>query len=65
MTYYDFETDRIMRLKGRVRIQPYYFIQDGQPVLSGVQATVCPPDKKVLHGMVDAVVMPGGVEDRK
>ncbi len=63
--YYDFETDRIMRLKGRVRIQPYYFIQDGQPVLSGVQATVCPPDKKVLHGMVDAVVMPGAVEDRK
>ena len=65
VTYYDFETDRIVRLKGRVRIQPYYFIQDGQPVLSGVQATVCPPDKKVLHGMVDAVVMPGGVEERK
>ena len=65
VTYYDFETDRIKRLKGRVRIQPYYFIQDGQPVLSGVQATVCPPDKKVLHGMVDAVVMPGAVEDRK
>lgn len=65
VTYYDFATDRIMRLKGRVRIQPYYFIQDGRPVLSGVQATVCPPDKKVLHGMVDAVVMPGGVEDRK
>ena len=61
VAYYDFETDRMMRLKGRVRIQPYYFVQDGHPVLSGVQATVCPPDKKVLHGMVDAVVMPGGV----
>ncbi len=61
VAYYDFESDRMMRLKGRVRIQPYYFVLDGQPVLSGVQATVCPPDKKVLHGMVDAVVMPGGV----
>jgi hypothetical protein len=65
VAYYDFETDRMVRLKGRVRIQPYYFVVDGQPVLSGVQATVCPPDKKVLHGMVDAVVMPGGVENRK
>ncbi len=65
VAYYDFETDRMMRLKGRVRIQPYYFVIEGRPVLSGVQATVCPPDKKVLHGMVDAVVMPGGVEDRQ
>lgn len=61
-SYYDYETDKIEMFKGRVRLQPYYFVIDDEPVLSGVQATVCPADKKVLHGMVDAVVAPGGVK---
>ena len=59
--YYDFETEKIERFRGRARIQPYYFVVDGEPVLSGVQATICPPDKKLLHGMVDAVVIPGAI----
>jgi hypothetical protein len=61
-SYYDYETDQIETFKGRVRLQPYYFVIDDEPVLSGVQATVCPADKKVLHGMVDAVVVPGGIK---
>ena len=60
--YYDFETDRMDRFRGRVRLQPYYFVIEDEPVLSGVQATVCPPDKKMLHGMVDAVVVPCGIK---
>ena len=58
--HYDFESGGMNRFRGRVRLQPYYFVVDGEPVLSGVQATVCPPDKKLLHGMVDAVVLPCG-----
>lgn len=58
--HYDFHTGEMKRFRGRVRLQPYYFVVDDEPVLSGVQATVCPPDKKLLHGMVDAVVLPGG-----
>ena len=45
-----------------MRLQPYYFVINDEPVLSGLQATVCPADKKVLHGMVDAVVVPGAIK---
>jgi len=58
--HYDFSTGSMNRFRGRVRLQPYYFVVDDEPVLSGIQATVCPPDKKLLHGMVDAVVLPCG-----
>ena len=29
-----------------------------EPVLGGVLATVCPSDKKILHGMRDAMMLP-------
>ena len=61
-SYCDWKTDRIETMKGRVRLQPYYFVIDDEAVLSGLQATICPADKKVLHGMVDAVVVPGAVK---
>ncbi len=62
VSYYDYDTDQIETFRGRVRLQPYYFIIKDKAVLSGLQATVCPPDKKILHGMVDAVVIPGTVK---
>lgn len=61
--YYNFDSDQMARFRGRVRFCPYYFVVDDEPVLSGIQATVCPPDKKVLHGMVDAVVVPCGIAE--
>ncbi len=60
ISYYDFESDQMDRFRGRMRLCPYYFLIDDEPVLSGIQATICPDDKKVLHGMVDAVVVPCG-----
>ena len=60
--YYDFDTDKVVHFRGRMRLCPYYFVVDGEPVLSGIQATICPPDKKLLHGMVDAVVVPCAVK---
>lgn len=46
---------------GRLRLCPYYFVVGGQPVLSGALATFCPPDKKIIHGMQDAALLPSRV----
>ncbi len=43
---------------GRLRLCPYYFVVGGQSRLSGVLATFCPPDKKIIHGMQDAALLP-------
>ncbi len=43
---------------GRLRLCPYYFIAGGQPQLAGALATFCPPDKKIIHGMTDAALLP-------
>jgi len=31
---------------------------DGTARLSGALATFCPPDKKIIHGMQDAALLP-------
>lgn len=43
---------------GRLRLCPYYFIVEGETRLSGALATFCPPDKKIIHGMQDAALLP-------
>ncbi len=43
---------------GRLRLCPYYFTVNGRPRLSGALATFCPPDKKIIHGMQDAALLP-------
>ncbi len=43
---------------GRLRLSPYYFVVGGQTKLSGALATFCPPDKKIIHGMQDAAMLP-------
>lgn len=43
---------------GRLRLCPYYFVTDGKAHLSGALATFCPPDKKIIHGMQDAALLP-------
>lgn len=47
-------------MQSRVRLCPYYFIPQGteDTQLGGVLATVCPSDKKILHGMRDAMMLP-------
>jgi len=44
--------------QGRVRLCPYYFVVGGEARLSGALATFCPPDKKIIHGMQDAALLP-------
>lgn len=46
---------------GRLRLCPYYFVVEGRARLSGALATFCPPDKKIIHGMEDAALLPAKV----
>jgi hypothetical protein len=48
----------VLTLRGRARICPYYFVVQDKVTLGGVLSTLCPADKKLLHGMRDAVVGP-------
>ena len=43
---------------GRARICPYYFVENGVAQLGGALATICPADKKIIHGMSSAVLAP-------
>jgi hypothetical protein len=43
---------------GRLRLCPYFFVIEGEARLSGALATFCPPDKKIIHGMQDAALLP-------
>jgi hypothetical protein len=45
-------------MQGRMRLCPYYFVNDGKAALSGILATFCPADKKIIHGMRDAALIP-------
>jgi len=64
--WFDFEKNAVVPMKGRVRLCPYYFVAgDGdaaRPNLGGVLATVVPADKKIVHGMSDAVLAPCAVQ---
>ena len=55
---YDETTGEVQPFPCKVRLCPYYFVHDGKPSLSGALATLCPPDKKILHGMRDALLLP-------
>lgn len=56
--YWDREQQQTDTLTGRVRLCPYYFLVEGKAQLSGVLATICPADKKIIHGMKDAIIVP-------
>jgi hypothetical protein len=52
------DAGRVQTMRGRVRLCPYYFVIDGRAHLSGALATIAPADKKILHGMRDAIMAP-------
>ena len=47
-------------MEGRIRLCPYFFVdqQAKSARLHGVLATLCPADKKIIHGMKDAALLP-------
>ena len=60
--WFDFGKNETVPMKGRVRLCPYYFVSGegdaARPQLGGVLATVNPADKKIIHGMADAILAP-------
>ncbi len=58
VTYFDPVTGDMKQMAGRTRLSPYYFVRDEKAELAGILATICPSDKKVIHGMKDAVMVP-------
>jgi hypothetical protein len=49
-------------MKGRVRLCPYYFVEGDRVKLRGALATIAPADKKFLHGMSEAILVPSKVQ---
>jgi len=60
--WFDFNNRQTVAMTGRVRLCPYYFVHGDKDVnLGGVLATICPADKKIIHGMRDAILAPCAV----
>ena len=56
--YFDPASGEVRTMRGRVRLCPYYFVADGEARLGGALATIVPADKKIVHGMRDAILVP-------
>jgi len=51
----------LQTMRGRVRLCPYYFVGERSVHCGGALATICPDDKKLLHGMRDAILAPTAI----
>jgi len=56
--YWDPNSDELKTMKGRVRLCPYFFVEQDRVKLRGALATIAPADKKFLHGMREAILAP-------
>lgn len=57
--YFDSDSGEVKIMKGRVRLCPYYFIDEkGNTNFGGAMATIVPADKKKIHGMKDGILVP-------
>jgi hypothetical protein len=64
MPYLDRDAGEIRNFDGRVRLCPYYFVTgDDQVRVGGILATIAPADKRLIHGMVDAVMTSSFVKE--
>ena len=55
--YFHPETGAIEIMQGRVRLCPYFFVDEaGKSHLGGCLAAIAPADKKKIHGMRDAIL---------
>jgi hypothetical protein len=51
-------TGTVRTMDGRVRLTPYFFVVGPDVRLGGILATVAPADKRLIHGMSDAIMAP-------
>ena len=61
-SYWDPDSGEVKVMKGRVRLCPYYFVESDRVKLRGALATIAPADKKFLHGMSEAILVPSKVQ---
>lgn len=61
LSYYHEAAQAIVPMAGRARLSPYYFVTGDRAELAGILATVCTPEKKLIHGMKDAIMAPCAV----
>jgi hypothetical protein len=63
--WFDFSKNETVPMKGRARLCPYYFVSgegdSARPQLGGMLTTIVPADKKIVHGMSDAILAPCAV----
>ncbi|MBI1823083.1 MAG: hypothetical protein HYR80_03070 [Nitrospirae bacterium] len=62
VNYYDRSAESVVNMSGRTRLSPYYFTSKEGVHLGGILATTCPANKKIIHGMSDAVMAPCRVD---
>ena len=60
--YWDADSAELKTMKGRARLCPYYFVENDRVKLRGALATIVPADKKFLHGMRYAILLPSRTE---
>lgn len=63
VNYLDPVAGDVKTMDGRVRLCPYYFVVGDEARLSGILATVVPADKRLIHGMSEAIMAPCAVAD--
>jgi hypothetical protein len=62
--YFDRKSEEVITLDGRVRLCPYFFVTGTSDVrLGGILATTAPADKRLIHGMSDAIMSPCAIRD--
>ncbi|MGE9293807.1 MAG: hypothetical protein ACQKBW_09360 [Puniceicoccales bacterium] len=52
------EEGKASAMEGRLRLCPFYMIEGDAVSLNGILATFCPAEKKIIHGMRDAAMLP-------
>lgn len=52
------QTGETEEARWRLRLCPYYLVTGDKVELKGALGTLCPVDKKLIHGMEDAVLVP-------
>ena len=62
--YWDPDSGELKTMKGRVRLCPYYFVEGDRVKLRGALATIAPADKKFLHGMSEAILVPSRIIEK-
>jgi hypothetical protein len=64
-SYWDADSGDLRTMKGRVRLCPYYFVEGDRVRVRGALATIVPADKKFLHGMSEAILVPSTTQSEE